>query len=653
MRSLLGHAASITRLVLDSSGVLYSCSIDATVKKWNVNNFKVAFSFENKTWSVLSLAANQNQLFVGLEGGLIHLFNTDTAMLLTGIYGHTGPVNALFIENRTLVSCSSDGTVIERSLQTITQPLIRHNGTRPIIGGTHGLNGLYIVQENSLIIRFNSTMKQPMPFINDSEMLINTIHASQTHLLVGSRSGSILGFDINSGIKQFDLLYHSAAVNSIVSQADDIYSASSDKLIIKWSLSLRSLIQIMSRSRLNSLGHDGSVNSLTLCNGVLFSGGSDLSMRRWNTMNGRHENVYFGHSKAITSVLCHNGYVFSGSLDGAVLMYRPSLPNITLTTSVKESTTDRAVSRFPRRMVTVKINNREDTSSSLLLIIVLAAAIFLIIAACHISFKYSKWKKVITSPQYSSHNACTTYTAADIQTMVNSYIGLSKHAALELQSDAFTSRRLFAAGGGGSLYFVETNDPNLIKNHGTTLVQKVIFIKGSRMRDLFFQEVAIMAMLRDYPNFSVIVGYTAEPLSIVMKLYSKGSLSDWLKSNQVSKVSITKILIDVSKALEVMHNHHLAHCDVKSQNILVEIIRGLPCCFLTDFGITQVLSSEALATTAFDVINARGLSAPYASPESFQNLRSRVFLSVDYKKYDVYSNACVMLEVLTRKPAWN
>ncbi|KAI3656954.1 hypothetical protein MP638_004213 [Amoeboaphelidium occidentale] len=631
IRSLLGHAASITRLVLDSSGVLYSCSIDATVKKWNMNTFKVAFSFENKTWSVLSLAAHQNQLFVGLEDGLIHMFDTDTAMLLTGIYGQTGPINSLFIENQTLVSCSSDGTVIERNLKTLTESVTRNNGTRPIIGGTFGLAGLYFVQENSLIKRFNSTMKQPMSFIYDSEMLINTIHASQTHLLVGSRSGSILGFDIISGIKQFELHYHSAAVNSIVAQTDDIYSASSDKLIIKWSLSLRSLIQIMSRSRLNSLGHNSAVNSLTLCNSVLFSGGSDLTVRRWNTMNGKHENVYFGHSKAITSAICHNGSVFSGSLDGAVLMYRPAFSSITLTTLAKKSTTDRVVSRLPRRVVTVKIDNREETSSSLLLIIVIAAAIFLIIVACILTYMVSQRKQHFSSPQSSSQIGGTTYTARDIQTLVNSYIGLSKHAALELQPDAFTTRRLFAAGGGGSLYFVETNDPNLMKVHGKTLVQKVILMKGSRMRDLFFQEVAIMAMLRDYPNFSVIVGYTAEPLSIVMKLYSKGSLSDWLKSNQVSKVSINKILIDVSKALEVMHNHHLAHCDVKSQNILVEIIRGLPYCFLTDFGITQVLSSEALATTAFDVINARGLSAPYASPESLQNLSSRVFLNVDYK----------------------
>lgn len=101
-----------------------------------------------------------------------------------------------------------------------------------------------------------------------------------------------------------------------------------------------------------------------------------------------------------------------------------------------------------------------------------------------------------------------------------------------------------------------------------------------------------------------------------------------------------------------MHNHHLAPCDVKIQNILVEIVQEVPRCFLRDFGITQVLSSEALATMAFDVINARGLSAPYASPESFRNIRSRIFISVDYKKYDVYSYACVMLEVLTRKPAW-
>jgi serine/threonine protein kinase len=169
---------------------------------------------------------------------------------------------------------------------------------------------------------------------------------------------------------------------------------------------------------------------------------------------------------------------------------------------------------------------------------------------------------------------------------------------------------------------------------------------------MFHQEVAIMVMLGDYPHFCKIVGYTAEPLSIIMKYYSKGSLNIWMLSNKLSKVKMVKILKEVSKALQVMHEHHLAHCDIKTQNVLVEMENNLPSCFLSDFGITQVMSEEALATKAFNVINARGLSSPYASPESFINARKRSYINVDFKMYDLYSLACLMFEVITREIIW-
>lgn len=96
-----------------------------------------------------------------------------------------------------------------------------------------------------------------------------------------------------------------------------------------------------------------------------------------------------------------------------------------------------------------------------------------------------------------------------------------------------------------------------------------------------------------------------------------------------------------------MHSHFLAHCDLKTQNILIEIQNGVPVCCLTDFGITQVLSEEVIATKMFNAVNLRGLSVPYAAPEAFQNFRDKKYHRADFKKYDIFSYTCVMYELMT------
>ncbi|KAI3655803.1 hypothetical protein MP638_005871, partial [Amoeboaphelidium occidentale] len=89
-----------------------------------------------------------------------------------------------------------------------------------------------------------------------------------------------------------------------------------------------------------------------------------------------------------------------------------------------------------------------------------------------------------------------------------------------------------------------------------------------------------------------------------------------------------------------------------TQNVLVEVNAGVPTCYLTDFGITQILSEKIIATKSFNVINLRGLSVQYSAPEAFSNFRSKNYSGVDFKKYDVYSYACVVCEVLARKFPW-
>jgi serine/threonine protein kinase len=66
-----------------------------------------------------------------------------------------------------------------------------------------------------------------------------------------------------------------------------------------------------------------------------------------------------------------------------------------------------------------------------------------------------------------------------------------------------------------------------------------------------------------------------------------------------------------------------------------------------------VLSDKIIATKAFHVINLRGLSVPYAAPEAFKNFRSKIYVGADFKKYDIYSLACVIYETVSRRSPWD
>jgi serine/threonine protein kinase len=140
---------------------------------------------------------------------------------------------------------------------------------------------------------------------------------------------------------------------------------------------------------------------------------------------------------------------------------------------------------------------------------------------------------------------------------------------------------------------------------------------------------------------------------MILKYYPDGSLHEWIHKNSTNKMSKLKIIKEVAQALKTMHPHHLAHCDLKLQNILVEVISGVPSCFLTDFGITQILSEQIIAARMFNVVNLKGLSIHFAAPEAFANFRTKKYQGVDFKMYDIYSFGCVVYEVITVKTPWS
>jgi serine/threonine protein kinase len=285
--------------------------------------------------------------------------------------------------------------------------------------------------------------------------------------------------------------------------------------------------------------------------------------------------------------------------------------------------------------------------------VIISSVILVIIAICTLFF-YKRYKKRFdnTLPVVKTLSESNA-TLTDLETIINSVIGISKHAAFLIEHSSIARIKKLASGGGGELFVAQVMEPSLSRRVGQLVIQKVVFIKSKMSEEAFYQEVGIMIMLSKFPHFCQIIGYTEQPASIILKYYPDGSLYDWIRSNQCGTKNVLKIAMEISLGLNTMHSYYLAHCDLKPQNILVGLSDGTPSCFVTDFGITQILSDSIIASRSFNVINLRGLSVSYASPEAFKNFKTKKYVSVDFKKYDIFSFGCLLYELLTRRSPWS
>ncbi|KAI3659938.1 hypothetical protein MP638_004965 [Amoeboaphelidium occidentale] len=250
-----------------------------------------------------------------------------------------------------------------------------------------------------------------------------------------------------------------------------------------------------------------------------------------------------------------------------------------------------------------------------------------------------KFSLKTTSPKETSPVETSVITSwTGLSTQLQTIVPLSVHAEFKQEPANFVPVKKIAEGGGGKVFLCQLKSTPL----------KI-------SEDAFNQEVAINIMFGTYPFFVDIVGFAVNPYSIILRYYEDGSLYEWIKKSQGRARTSTslKVIFEIASAISTMHGHFIAHCDLKPQNILIQLKEGVPTCFITDFGIAQVLSDKVVATKMFTIVSLRGLSAFYASPESFQNFRKKDYQKADYKKYDMYSFASIMYEVVTRKIQWS
>jgi serine/threonine protein kinase len=143
----------------------------------------------------------------------------------------------------------------------------------------------------------------------------------------------------------------------------------------------------------------------------------------------------------------------------------------------------------------------------------------------------------------------------------------------------------------------------------------------------------------DHPNIVPVyaAGEAGGLLYIAMRYVGGGDLRTLLEANgQLSLAQATSIVAAVAHALDAAHAQGMIHRDVKPANILIDSRNGHDHYYLSDFGITKILSAGRTLTSAGQIVG----TIDYIAPEQIQGK------PVDARS-DLYALGCVLYQCLT------
>ena len=226
---------------------------------------------------------------------------------------------------------------------------------------------------------------------------------------------------------------------------------------------------------------------------------------------------------------------------------------------------------------------------------------------------------------------------------------LDLYTGLRINFDEIELGRKIGQGGFGDVFFATWNS-------SVVAVKKLRVQRVSKRRLEDFTKEMITFCDLEHPNIVRFIGTCLKTpnLAIVME-YMQTSLFTALHMSE-DDVEFTEderlsILQQTACGLHYLHDNHIAHCDLKSHNILLDYESGVTCVAkITDFGLSMVKSDSESSVSAVEQV--RNIGTPrYSAPEV---LRGEMLSAQDMMQTDIYSFALIMFEVIyEEEPYYN
>ncbi len=200
--------------------------------------------------------------------------------------------------------------------------------------------------------------------------------------------------------------------------------------------------------------------------------------------------------------------------------------------------------------------------------------------------------------------------------------------------------RLLGAGGFGAVWLCEQSEP-LARQVAVKVMRTVV--AGARLRARFEAERRLLARM-DHPGIAQVYDAGEAPdgsLYFIMELVTGEPLLDWCDRQRLTIEARLGIARQVCAAVQHAHTKGIIHLDLKSANILVREVDGLPVVKVIDFGVAKLADDpDAVQTLAGEAQGPLG-TLEYMAPEQLRGSRQ-----LDTRA-DIYSLGVTLYQLLS------
>ncbi|OIS95737.1 PREDICTED: LEAF RUST 10 DISEASE-RESISTANCE LOCUS RECEPTOR-LIKE PROTEIN KINASE-like 1.1 isoform X2 [Nicotiana attenuata] len=210
------------------------------------------------------------------------------------------------------------------------------------------------------------------------------------------------------------------------------------------------------------------------------------------------------------------------------------------------------------------------------------------------------------------------------------------YSELEEATNDFNSSRVLGDGGFGTVYYGKLKD-------GREVAVKRLYEHNCKRMEQFINEIEILTRLR-HNNLVTLYGCTSSrsrELLLVYEYILNGTLADHLHGRRAKQRSLSwpirmNIAIETAGALAYLHACDVIHCDVKTNNILLDQNFSVK---VADFGISRLFPNDVSHIS----------TAPRGTPGYIDPKYHECYQLTS--KSDVYSFGVVLVELISSMPA--
>ena len=203
--------------------------------------------------------------------------------------------------------------------------------------------------------------------------------------------------------------------------------------------------------------------------------------------------------------------------------------------------------------------------------------------------KKNEIQNLLSSPK-------TIYQAKKWINNIQKYVDKRSRMCFPRELTQYSNEYLIGSGGFSRVYKVK----NIKKNE--IVAVKIPIKNDESIGKSFLRELKNWVAL-DHQNIVKVHEFNILPVPYIEMEWCDSCLDDIEKPVQLNLA--LHYLYEIAQGLHYAHQHHIAHLDLKPQNILLK--NDIP--KITDWGLSRLLTKQGTTTI--------GISLPYAAPEQF------------------------------------